>query len=350
MYELIGDSRAAAYLIPLITVGLGGMVGWWLQSLIGPAGQPNNAVELGRKWAGWVVLAVCFSMLSRFFGKLDAVTFFKMLGGGGTWVAVAYVLGWGYGKFFKFNSTAPSPLPGALPTPSATNTPAAAVSSPAAVSNSLSQSMQPVDTEVHTEVDENAIYAAIGSELESGATDKGLWFRLFAECDGDENKTKVAYIKSRAEKLKALDQEKARLDQAARERAVVEERIERLRLERLSVREKLMEGNISEELLIKLRSLSSTHAAVMLLISVRRNKLDEVRAMLAEEPLLVAVCNSEGDTPLHLAVKEKHETMARLLLDNGAPLDVKNRFDVTPLEYANNSRQPNMVRLLTSVA
>jgi hypothetical protein len=67
--------------------------------------------------------------------------------------------------------------------------------------------------------DEDAIYATIANEFESGATDKGLWIRLFAECDGDENRTKVAYIKQRAEKLIAL--EKLRLeDHLAHSRAV----------------------------------------------------------------------------------------------------------------------------------
>ena len=54
-------------------------------------------------------------------------------------------------------------------------------------------------------VDEDAIYAAIGKELETGSTDKGLWTRLFAEYDGDENRTKVVYIKQRAEKLKSIE-------------------------------------------------------------------------------------------------------------------------------------------------
>lgn len=49
--------------------------------------------------------------------------------------------------------------------------------------------------------DEDRIYASIAMELETGATDKGLWTRLFAECSGDEQQTKVLYIKQRAERL-----------------------------------------------------------------------------------------------------------------------------------------------------
>ena len=47
-------------------------------------------------------------------------------------------------------------------------------------------------------IDEDAIYEIVANEMESGKTDKGLWTRLFAQCDGDENKTKAAYIKHRA--------------------------------------------------------------------------------------------------------------------------------------------------------
>lgn len=196
MYELIGDSRAAAYLIPLITVGLGGAVGWWIKSLIGPASEPKNANELGRRWAGWIVLGTCMSMLSQFFGKLDFLSLFKWLVGGGTWVAVAYVLGWVYGKFSKFKSAAPSP------SSSAPNTSSNSYSPPAE-KNTSNQPLQPTHAEAHVEVGENAIYAVIAEELKSGNTDQGLWTRLFAECDGDENKTRARYISHRARQLLA---------------------------------------------------------------------------------------------------------------------------------------------------
>jgi hypothetical protein len=52
-------------------------------------------------------------------------------------------------------------------------------------------------------IDEDKIYSAIADELESGNIDKGLWTRLFAQHDGDENKTKAAYIKHRVSTLMA---------------------------------------------------------------------------------------------------------------------------------------------------
>lgn len=79
-------------------------------------------------------------------------------------------------------------------------------------------------------LDEDAIYAAIGQELESGNTDKGLWTRLFAECGGDETQTKVLYIKARADRL--LNAERLRVEHAARESAAEEVRHHELRRQR----------------------------------------------------------------------------------------------------------------------
>ena len=64
-----------------------------------------------------------------------------------------------------------------------------------------------------TRDEENAIYASIAEEIETGNTDKGLWTRLYAECDGDEKRTKVQYIKAKVAKLIASEQ--ARLEAEA---------------------------------------------------------------------------------------------------------------------------------------
>jgi hypothetical protein len=59
--------------------------------------------------------------------------------------------------------------------------------------------------------DEDEVYDQIAKEFETGVEDNGLWTRLFADCDGDETKTKVLYIKKRADRLiaaKRADMEK----------------------------------------------------------------------------------------------------------------------------------------------
>jgi hypothetical protein len=96
-----------------------------------------------------------------------------------------------------------------LPPPK-TNTPAGNLSKPGPTEINCTVQLQTV-------VDEDRVYAEIAKELETGTADKGLWTRLFAECDGDEKRTKVAYIKQRAVKLIAA--ESLRLKQAACARA-----------------------------------------------------------------------------------------------------------------------------------
>ena len=56
-----------------------------------------------------------------------------------------------------------------------------------------------------TIIDDERFYAEIAGELETGGIDKGLWTRLYAECDGDEKRTKVLYIRQRAERLIAAE-------------------------------------------------------------------------------------------------------------------------------------------------
>lgn len=81
-----------------------------------------------------------------------------------------------------------------------------------------------------TAVDENHIYAEIANELETRTQDKGLWTRLYAECNGDENKTKVLYIKQRAEHL--ITTERTRLAQLEHQQAANAEQLKRLKHQR----------------------------------------------------------------------------------------------------------------------
>ncbi len=193
-------------------------------------------------------------------------------------------------------------------------------------------------------VDEERIYTEIAKELEISVSDKGLWTRLFAECGGDEKQTKVLYIKRRADQL--IASERAHLEQAAQVRAAELKRFEKLRLQGKLLREKLIEGKITKELSDTLSALSKTNTAVMLLYKVKENQLNEVDAMLTEEPLLVAVINSKGDTPLHIAVCERNLEMVQLLLEKGAVVEVKNKFDISPMDSANKSEQMEIVKLL----
>ena len=50
---------------------------------------------------------------------------------------------------------------------------------------------------------QDQLFAIAWTELEEGTFDKGLWARLYQENEGDEKKTKVAYLSERVEQLKS---------------------------------------------------------------------------------------------------------------------------------------------------
>jgi hypothetical protein len=97
------------------------------------------------------------------------------------------------------------------------------VSTPNSEVNSVR--MEPIHSgktsEVTSKPDQDVFYAAVAEEIESGNTDKGLWTRLYAECDGDEKKTKVQYIKTRASQLADLDSKKRAAENDAAKKAAI---------------------------------------------------------------------------------------------------------------------------------
>lgn len=172
MYEIAtGGGVFAAMIVAFITILIGGGIGWWLRDLIAPNGVSTTPAELGRSWAGWMVFIASVSLLSKFIGKLDADSLFMWLLAGGTWVAVAFILGWGYGKFFKFSNST--------------------------MSSRRIQSDEPTRTPSITAAAEESAYARAADELENNQIDKATWARAFSESDGDAEKAKARYIAHR---------------------------------------------------------------------------------------------------------------------------------------------------------
>lgn len=148
--------------------------------------------------------------------------------------------------------------------------------------------MDPETTNIINRVDEDQIYTDIAKELETGATDKGLWIKLFAECGGDETQTKVLYIKQRADKL--ITAEHYRLSEIACAQAAEAKRLEMLKITKDKEREFLIavwEGNISA-------------ANQLLLEGIKPDYLKD----------------ENGRSPLDLAETRGDHQMIRLLQDN----------------------------------
>ena len=49
---------------------------------------------------------------------------------------------------------------------------------------------------------DSAVYQKVADELEAGSQDRPLWLKVFADCDGDHNRAKAAYVRERVRALK----------------------------------------------------------------------------------------------------------------------------------------------------
>jgi hypothetical protein len=335
-----------------------------LWKLLGGNVKGVTPVATGRRWMNWVVMLASASFLTKFFSQLiggygnPARALVEGVLGAVVLAGVAFALGAIVARLRGGGNSGTAP-----PAPSAPGPQGAPTSAPAnystiaagathvafstASSRTTGQAESPpsVSTQNFT-IDEDAIYAAIANELKTGATNEGLWTRLFAEYDGDDNRTKAAYIKQRAVKLISLEQ--LRLSEETRKRDEQAAIFEKARIERLSCSEQLLSGTLSDQLRKELKELSSSYTAEIFIRKVRNYLLADVEGMLSHNPLLVAITDSAGDSPLHIAIREKSFKMSRLLVENGSPLYFENMDGDTPLNLARKTGQKRIVELLAS--
>jgi hypothetical protein len=220
--------------------------------------------------------------------------------------------------------------PGTITTVATSSIASAPTRSPVGAAKAVSP--PPVSPQTVT-VDEDTVYAAIADELETSATDKGLWTRLFAECDGDENRTKAAYIKQRAEKL--LSAERARLEEEAE-----------LRAEEEGARTELMK-KISTGLVDRVdaeKAVAGMGAAY--LTACKSGRTLDVKRMVTSRPMLLAVRDSEGNTGLHIAVSAGHKAIAACLVEHGIYKQARTNDGVTALEMARQHGLNEIVELI----
>lgn len=186
-----------------------GAIGVALYFLIRPQpGSKSSATNTGRLWLAWSILLPAFAYYPHQMGLANeiAARLVGMVVIGAIAFTIGAVVGWNKSRRSQTPSSEPVEYPQTTTTGLTRKIPNTEIPFTPTASQQL-------------DVDGDRIYALIATELETGAQEKGLWTRLFAQCGGDEKQTKVLYIKERANRL--IFSERSRLEQA--EQAASEE-------------------------------------------------------------------------------------------------------------------------------
>lgn len=210
--------------------------------------------------------------------------------------------------------------------------PSSGTALPAVKSTSFTtQLQQPATHEIPELKDiEDRIYAQVGEELESDNTDKGIWTKAFAQAGGDDKQTRVFYIKLRVEKLIASERGRVELLKQAKEEAEQLRVAEAERLDRMVWKEKAAAGLIDPQIAAQ----KSGGKAEIFLNKCGSGDINEIERMVKECPILVAVANAAGNTPLHYAVLSRNLPLVKLLFGEGANIFALNLAGQTPFDLA----------------
>ena len=93
-----GDSLLTA----VINVGLSFALGYAIYRVAAPRAAVSTPTQLGRKWFAWMAAIATVALMPRFFRTLDLNSFAVWLLNLIVWGGMAFLLGWVYGKFFRF--------------------------------------------------------------------------------------------------------------------------------------------------------------------------------------------------------------------------------------------------------
>lgn len=95
-------------------------------------------------------------------------------------------------------------------------------------------------------------------------------------------------------------------------------------------------------------NVADTYGWTPLMRAAYENRAGTVRVFLRNGKAKLEEADETGSTALHHAAAQGHVEIARLLLDSGAQVDVRNREGLTPLDMAKRMEKEDCVRFLES--
>ena len=82
--------------------------------------------------------------------------------------------------------------------------------------------------------------------------------------------------------------------------------------------------------------------------SLKYEDIDRLKELIEEDPDLVNARSSADRTPLHTAARRGFIEAVELLIDKGADLEAKDYREWTPLDWAIDQDQQDVVQLIKS--
>ncbi len=182
---------SSIYLSSAFNVFLSGVAGLVLYKMIVAKHALTTPIDYSRKWLATTIFIVSLASLPEFFRDYNAEPLARWVAGILFFGLIAFISGFIYGKI---------------------------KGKPEALSNTnvvADNNKKEKDT-MNVKVDDTTFYEIAWSEIEGNKLNKALWSKAFAECEGDENKSKAMYIKLRTNQL--TDEENSKVETEALKR------------------------------------------------------------------------------------------------------------------------------------
>lgn len=233
--------------------------------------------------------------------------------------------------------TTPPDASKAMSPPQPTANPIAPVSIPA----------EPITAAIETH--EDRLYGQIAQELDTHTVDKGLWTKAYAQAGGDDQQTRVLYIKARLARLLAM--EVAQRDATRRQQEQEQDEVARLahvHSIRANLQRKIEQTEAAGKS-VELKRLAAGDAGSDFLYHCGLGKwfVGDVQRTLEANPFVLdRTTLDEGSTGLHIAVQSKDKKMIEYLVEQGANIQARDSQGKTPLDMARETSQPDVVELL----
>lgn len=202
---------------------------------------------------------------------------------------------------------------------------------------------EPITTAIETH--EDRLYAQIAQELDTNTVDKGLWTKAYAQAGGDDQQTRVLYIKARLARLLAMEDAQREATRREQQEAARRTRVDSIRSNLQGRIDKIENAEQSSIL----KQLAAGHVGNDFLYHCGLGKWfvgDVQRTFEANPFVLDRTTLDEGYTGLHIAVQSKDKKMIEYLIEQGANIQARDSQGKTPIDVARETNQPEVVELL----